>query len=552
METPTKGRLDDPTQQCGSCHQLMGDDLAPHVLECKHRVCLKCVRELEDKGTRSIYCSYCWHQSEINDPLLSNSSTNPSSPFGHNLVDLCNSLNTLSVAFGGDFGPISKNGAGSPVLSDSNSTSSDSSTGAANGLSKSKTECPIHHSPQTMFCVTCSYAICYLCACNSHNPSNGHSVRPNQEMTEHTISELHNEISSLRKLSTETKAMQVKQREFTLKVLEACATLEKQMIDRLALQDESFTSERQDSTQYLINKTLFQLPTINGNEEANDLLMSLKKEKIRLQNHHHELSVQCSLEEMVSSSATVFDFPTFKQNLHALRHRRNNLISNHHHSFSDPISFLANYCSSRVYSKHLFNAAVGVTSDSIHSSQNYTGNPMAQAGRLINTSPYPRYFMDVEVNGVMEGRVVFEVRPDVAPKMSKNFGALCSGEKGYGYKGCQVFQCWGGESCIAGDFECNSGRGGRSSFDEPFFLPDDSKLPCVRGTIGMRRTQKRHNNLGLVGSQFRIILREMPFFTGVFGKVVIGIEVIEKISFLGDQQGFPRQVITVANCGVFA
>jgi cyclophilin family peptidyl-prolyl cis-trans isomerase len=159
----------------------------------------------------------------------------------------------------------------------------------------------------------------------------------------------------------------------------------------------------------------------------------------------------------------------------------------------------------------------------------------------------------LEVDGIVEGRVVLETRPDVAPKMAKNFASLCMGEKGFGYKGCQVFQCWGGESCIAGDFECNSGRGGRSIYaEEPFFMPDDSKLPCIRAAIGMRRTQKKHHSQGLVGSQFRILLRDMPFFTGVFGHVIHGLELVERVSFLGDHQGFPRKLITVANCGLLS
>lgn len=98
---------------------------------------------------------------------------------------------------------------------------------------------------------------------------------------------------------------------------------------------------------------------------------------------------------------------------------------------------------------------------------------------------------------------------------------LTTGEAGMGYKGCQIFQCWEGESVITGDFELNNGRGGRSIFEEPYFLPDDTKLMAVRGTVGMRRTQKRHDNLGMVGSQFRIILQEMRGFTG---KLIVTID----------------------------
>lgn len=144
---------------------------------------------------------------------------------------------------------------------------------------------------------------------------------------------------------------------------------------------------------------------------------------------------------------------------------------------------------------------------------------------------------------------LLQVRADVAPKMAKNFGVLTTGEAGMGYKGCQIFQCWEGESVITGDFELNNGRGGRSIFEESYFLPDDTKLMAVRGTVGMRRTQKRHDNLGMVGSQFRIILQEMRGFTGIFGHVVEGLELVEKISTYGDTAGKPTKNILIAKCG---
>lgn len=159
------------------------------------------------------------------------------------------------------------------------------------------------------------------------------------------------------------------------------------------------------------------------------------------------------------------------------------------------------------------------------------------------------YFFSVEINGQPFGRILIEVRNDVAPKMAKNFGALCTGELGFGYKGCSIFQCWENESIITGDFELNNGRGGRSVFEEGFFMPDDTKILAIRGSVGMRRSQKRHDNMGLVGSQFRIILREMRGFTGIFAFVVEGLDLVEKISQAGDSAGKPQSTVLIANCG---
>uniref|UniRef100_A0A182QTU9 Uncharacterized protein n=1 Tax=Anopheles farauti TaxID=69004 RepID=A0A182QTU9_9DIPT len=162
---------------------------------------------------------------------------------------------------------------------------------------------------------------------------------------------------------------------------------------------------------------------------------------------------------------------------------------------------------------------------------------------------YPIYFFSIEINGQPFGRILIEVRNDVAPKMAKNFGALCTGELGFGYKGCSIFQCWENESIITGDFELNNGRGGRSVFEEGFFMPDDTKILAIRGSVGMRRSQKRHDNMGLVGSQFRIILREMRGFTGIFAFVVEGLDLVEKISQAGDSAGKPQSTVLIANCG---
>lgn len=161
----------------------------------------------------------------------------------------------------------------------------------------------------------------------------------------------------------------------------------------------------------------------------------------------------------------------------------------------------------------------------------------------------PRYFFNIDINGIPKGKIVIETRPDVAPKMCRNFDRLTTADRKASYKGCNFFQCWKNESVITGDYEFNTGRGGRSIYEDGYFQPDETRLPAVRGAVGMRRQQKKHEHFGLVGSQFRIILQDMQGFTGIFGQVVEGIELVEIISNFGDHTGKPMKTISVSKCG---
>ncbi|XP_009945534.1 PREDICTED: E3 SUMO-protein ligase RanBP2-like [Leptosomus discolor] len=173
------------------------------------------------------------------------------------------------------------------------------------------------------------------------------------------------------------------------------------------------------------------------------------------------------------------------------------------------------------------------------------GHLSLAAGLSKDTNPV--VYFEVSADDEPLGHITMELFSNIVPRTAENFRALCTGERGFGFKNSRFHRIVTDFVCQGGDITNHDGTGGRSIYGTAFEDENFEVKHTGPGLLSMANKGRDTNN-----SQFFITLKKaehLDFKHVVFGFVKDGMDVVKKIESFGSPKGLVNGRIVITDCG---